>query len=100
MAETVLLPRQGNSVESCIILEWKKKEGERVSTGEAICEVETDKATFEVESTGDGVLRKRLVSEGDDVPVLAPIAIVGETSEDISTLLEDAGAGSDGGSGS
>lgn len=88
MAEVVLLPRQGNSVESCIILEWKKGEGESVSQGETICEVETDKATFEVESTASGVLRKQLVSEGDDVPVLDPIAVIGEAQEDISSLLE------------
>lgn len=92
MAETILLPRQGNSVESCIILEWKKQEGDTVSEGETICEVETDKATFEVEATASGVLRKHLVSEGDDVPVLAPIAIVGEPDEDISALLEEANA--------
>ncbi len=87
MAETVLLPRQGNTVESCIILEWKKQEGETVAEGEVICEVETDKATFEVESTASGVLRKQLVSEGDDVPVLDPIAVVGGADEDISELL-------------
>ncbi len=95
MAETVLLPRQGNTVESCIILEWKKQEGEQVAEGEVICEVETDKATFEVESTASGLLRKQLVSEGDDVPVLDPIAVVGGADEDISELL----TGSEGQSG-
>jgi pyruvate dehydrogenase E2 component (dihydrolipoyllysine-residue acetyltransferase) len=85
MATEVLLPKQGNSVESCIILEWKKEEGDTVTTGEPIVEVETDKATFEVESTADGVLLSRLVGEGDDVPVLAPIAIVGKPGEVPST---------------
>ena len=61
MAESILMPRQGNTVESCVILSWKKSEGESVSMGEVLCEVETDKATFEVEST---------FGEGDDVPVL------------------------------
>jgi len=81
MASEVLLPKQGNSVESCIILEWKKAEGDAVAAGEPIVEVETDKATFDVESTADGVLLSRLVGEGDDVPVLSPIAIIGEPGE-------------------
>lgn len=81
MASEVLLPKQGNSVESCIILEWKKAEGDAVAEGEPIVEVETDKATFDVESTAGGVLLSRLVNEGDDVPVLSPIAIIGEPGE-------------------
>ena len=84
MAVEVLMPRQGNTVESCIVLEWKKKEGDTVAAGEPICEVETDKATFEVEATGDGTLLKTFFEEGDDVPVLTPIAVIGETGEDIS----------------
>lgn len=83
MATEIVLPRQGNSVESCIILEWKKAEGDPVTTGEPIVEVETDKATFDVESTADGVLLARLVGEGDDVPVLSPIAIVGQSGESV-----------------
>ena len=55
MASEVLLPKQGNSVESCIILEWKKTEGDVVTSGEPIVEVDTDKATIDVESTADGV---------------------------------------------
>ncbi len=81
MASEVLLPKQGNTVESCIILEWKKAEGDVVAAGEPIVEVETDKATFDVESTVDGVLLSKLVGEGDDVPVLSPIAVIGEPGE-------------------
>lgn len=81
MASEVLLPKQGNTVESCIILEWKKAEGDVVAEGEPIVEVETDKATFDVESTADGVLLSKLVGEGDDVPVLSPIAVIGEPGE-------------------
>ena len=51
MASEILMPRQGQSVESCIIIEWKKQEGDPISEGDILCEVETDKATFEVEST-------------------------------------------------
>jgi len=49
MAIPVLMPRQGETVESCLILKWKKKEGDKVDIHEAICEVETNKAVFEVE---------------------------------------------------
>ena len=50
MASELLMPRQGNTVESCVILEWKKSEGDSVSPEDIVCEVETDKATFEVEA--------------------------------------------------
>ena len=93
MAEAILMPRQGNTVESCIILTWKKDEGSPVSEGESICEVETDKATFEVESTVSGVLLKRFFAEGDDVPVLTPIAAIGNEGEDVSHLAPAASGG-------
>ena len=83
MAQEILLPRQGNSVESCIIVEWKVAPGEQVAKGDVLVEVETDKATMEVESTADGVLLKQLVAPGDDVPVLDPIAVVGEAGEEV-----------------
>lgn len=83
MASEVLLPKQGNTVESCIIVQWKVSEGDPVKQGDVLMEVETDKATMDVESTADGVLLKQLVSEGDDVPVLDPIAIVGEPGEQV-----------------
>lgn len=88
MASEVLLPKQGNSVESCIIVSWKVDEGASVAKGDVLMEVETDKATMDVESTADGVLLRRLVAEGDDVPVLSPIAVVGEPGEAV-----DSGAG-------
>lgn len=81
MATEVLMPRQGQSVESCLILEWKKKEGDQVKTGDILCEVETDKATFEVEAPADGVLIKITRPQGSDVPVLTPIAYIGKTGE-------------------
>ncbi len=83
MATEVLMPRQGQSVESCLILAWKKNVGERVAKGDTLCEVETDKATFEIEAGTAGVLLAQLFKEGDDVPVLTPIAYIGETGEKI-----------------
>ena len=81
MVTPILLPQQGNTVETCLILEWKKKEGEEIKKGEVICEVETDKAVFEIESPSDGVLLKRFFNEGDDVRVLTNIAVVGDEGE-------------------
>lgn len=87
MAEKVLMPKQGNTVETCVLNQWLKKEGEEVKIGDAICEIETDKTTMMVESTVSGVVLKLLCEEGDDVPVQELIAIVGEKGEDISDLL-------------
>jgi pyruvate dehydrogenase E2 component (dihydrolipoamide acetyltransferase) len=84
MATEILMPKQGITVESCILLEWKKQEGDEVKASDVICEVETDKATFEVESEHEGTLLKLFFEEGADVPVLTPIAVVGQPGEDIS----------------
>jgi len=84
MAKEILMPRQGNTVESCILLEWRKQEGDAVKAGDILCEVETDKATFEVESDAEGTLLKILHQEEEDVPVLEPIAVIGEPGEDLS----------------
>ncbi len=91
MAEQIILPRQGQSVETCLILNWKKQEGQEVGEGEVLVEVETDKAAFEVESTATGTLLKILRQEGEDVPVLSPLAIVGQPGEDVSGLTAAAG---------
>ncbi|MEM7802312.1 MAG: 2-oxo acid dehydrogenase subunit E2, partial [Chloroflexota bacterium] len=86
MAKPILLPKQGNTVESCIILRWYKSIGDEISVGDLLCEVETDKATFEIESPERGVLIGRFFEEGDLVPVMTTIAAVGEAGEDGSAL--------------
>lgn len=86
MATEVLMPRQGQSVESCIIIEWKVAEGDTVTTGQALCEVETDKATFEVEATADGTMLGIFYPADADVDVLKVIAVIGQPGEDISAL--------------
>jgi pyruvate dehydrogenase E2 component (dihydrolipoamide acetyltransferase) len=73
-----------------VISNWRKQEGDTIKSGDVLFDVETDKLNNEVEATIDGVLRKILASDGT-VPVLAPVAIVGETDEDISELLKIAG---------
>lgn len=94
MATVVIMPKQGNTVESCIITAWKKKAGEQVSEGEVLAEVETDKALVEVESPATGTLLELFFAEGDDVPVLTNIAAIGEPGEDVSALRPD-GAGAE-----
>ena len=84
MASEIIMPRQGQSVESCIINQWTVKEGDRVNIGDIVCEVETDKATFEVESTANGTVLSLLYPSDADVEVLKPIALIGEPGEDIS----------------
>jgi pyruvate dehydrogenase E2 component (dihydrolipoamide acetyltransferase) len=86
MATEVLMPRQGQSVESCIIAGWKVKEGDTVAEGQALCEVETDKATFEVPSPASGTVLGLFYADGDDVPVLKIIAVIGTPGEDVSGL--------------
>ncbi|NRA37695.1 MAG: 2-oxo acid dehydrogenase subunit E2 [Planctomycetes bacterium] len=86
MATPVIMPKQGNSVESCIIVQWMKDVGETVAAGDALCEIETDKATFEVEAPAAGVLVARFFEADDDVPVLINIAVIGDAGEDVSAL--------------
>ena len=81
MAVEIVMPKQGQSVEACTIVAWHKQPGDPVSAGDVVCEIETDKATFEVESPADGVLLSHLVAEGEEAPVLTPIAAVGEEGE-------------------
>jgi pyruvate dehydrogenase E2 component (dihydrolipoamide acetyltransferase) len=86
------MPRQGNTVESCIIVRWKVAEGATVGSDQTLCEVETDKASFDVPAGASGILLKILRPEGDDVPVLAPIAVIGEKGEDWRQAVAASGA--------
>lgn len=89
MAEIVVMPKQGQSVESCIITELKKKTGNSVKKGEVLFSYETDKASFEEESPVDGVVLACFYDEGDEVPVLDNMMVIGEPGEDITTLLNE-----------
>ena len=87
MADQILMPKLGNSVETCLITEWLKSEGDSIAIGDVICTVETDKAAVDVEASAAGVLLKILYPEGEEVPVLKPIVIVGDAGEDISDVV-------------
>lgn len=81
MAVPVIMPRQGQSVESCIMGEWYRQVGEQVKTGDILFSYETDKATFEEEAKADGKLLAVFYTEGDEVPVLTNIAVIGKKGE-------------------
>ncbi len=81
MAVPVLMPRQGQSVETCILGQWYKAVGEEVSVGDILFSYETDKASFEEEAKEDGVLLATFFGEGDEVPVLTNVAVIGKRGE-------------------
>ena len=81
------MPRQGQSVESCIITAWHKKVGDKVAEGDILYSYETDKSAFDEPSLFTGTLLKVFCEEGDVVPCLDPVCIIGDPGEDISALL-------------
>jgi pyruvate/2-oxoglutarate dehydrogenase complex dihydrolipoamide acyltransferase (E2) component len=86
MATKVVMPSQGQSEEPATLVAWKYSEGDRVNKGDILCEVESDKATFEVEASDSGVLLKRLYRNGDLVPVLATIGFIGQPGKNSMNL--------------
>ncbi|MCP4458465.1 MAG: pyruvate dehydrogenase complex dihydrolipoamide acetyltransferase [Cytophagales bacterium] len=87
MAEVIRMPKMSDTMEEGVIATWLKKEGEEVSSGDVLAEVETDKATMELESYNDGILLHIGIKEKQSVPVDGVIAIIGEKGEDISALI-------------
>lgn len=86
MATAVIMPRQGQSVETCIITKWFKSKGEEVSAGDILLSYETDKAAFDLESPSDGILLDIFYNEGDEVPVLVNVAVIGTKGENITAF--------------
>ncbi len=95
MAEKIEMPKLSDTMEEGVIAKWNVKEGDKVNSGDVIAEVETDKATMEVEVFDSGTVLKILVAEGDAVPLGGTMAIIGEEGEDISGLLEETGTRSE-----
>ena len=83
MSQSILMPKLGNTVESVIIVAWHKGIGDSVAMGDVLCEVETDKASVEVEAEQEGILLAQLHEPGDEVPVLAPFAVLGKSGETV-----------------
>ena len=96
MAEHVLMTALSPTMEEGTIVAWKKNEGESVAAGDVLCEIETDKATMDYEATQEGTLLKIVRGEGSSAKVGDPIAVIGESGEDVADLVaqaEAAGAG-------
>lgn len=83
------MPKQGQSVETCIISSVNKKKGDTVKKGDVLFSYETDKASFEEESSIDGVVLESFYDEGDEVPVLDSMMIIGDEGEDYSALMSE-----------
>ena len=98
MAEVIRMPKMSDTMEEGVIASWLKKVGDKVESGDILAEVETDKATMELESFEDGTLLHIGVDESDSVPVDGVIAIIGEEGEDIEDLLKDIESGGSNGS--
>ena len=81
MAKPVIMPRLGQSVESCIIAHWIKNKGDNVKKGEVLLSYETDKAAFDLEAEDEGKLLEIFYNEGDEVPVLGNLAVIGTEGE-------------------
>ena len=92
MASRVVMPKLSDTMEEGRILRWLKSEGDAIETGQALAEVETDKATVEMEAYANGTIRKLVATEGQFVKVGDLIAIIGAPDEDISALVPAAGA--------
>jgi len=92
MATPIFMPRQGQSVESCILVEWLVKGGDSIKEGTPVANIETDKAVFEVESPAAGTVLDLFFEEGADIPVLTNIAAVGDEGEDVSGLRPEGAA--------
>ncbi len=84
MATAVIMPRQGQSVESCVITSWSKKVGDEVKVGDVLFSYETDKSSFDEEATVEGTLLAIFREEGEDVPCLENVCVIGNPGEDFS----------------
>src|SRR5204862_3950305 len=92
MATKVFMEALSPTMEEGRLVRWRKNEGDAVKSGDPIAEVETDKAIMELAARGDGVLRKRLIGEGDARPVGQLIAVIAPADENIDALVAGAGA--------
>ncbi len=90
MATKVIMPKLSPTMEEGQISRWLKKEGDKVSMGEPLAEIDTDKATMEMQALANGVLRKIVINEGQSAPLGQLIAVIGEPDEDIASLLSGA----------
>ena len=96
MAIAVEMPKMSDTMEEGVLVAWRVEEGDAVSAGDVIAEVETDKATMDLEAYDDGVLLKKVIAEGEAVPIGGLIAVLGKEGEDASGVLAQYEQGGDG----
>lgn len=89
MARIIELPQLSPTTDEAVFLKWVKRQGDPVSPGDIIAEVDTVKATLEIDVEEGGVLLRQLVREGDVLQSGAPLAIVGQRGDDLSALLQE-----------
>lgn len=87
MATAIVMPKAGNSVEECLLSKWRIKVGDVIAEKDIICDIETDKSAIEVEASAGGTVLALFGSEGDLIPVLQTIVVVGNPGEDFSALV-------------
>jgi len=87
MASQIVMPKMSETMEEGVVVKWLKREGDRVASGDALAEIETDKAVLELEATTGGVLYKILAQEDTKVPVGQLLAVIGVEGEDVSSLI-------------
>lgn len=91
MAQIIVMPALGNTVESCLISTWLVSVGDAIDANTVLCEIETDKSTMDVPAGASGTVLALLAAEGDEVPVKSPIVVVGAAGDDVEQALADAG---------
>ena len=87
MAQVIEMPKLSDTMAVGTVVKWHKTKGDTVSNGDILAEIETDKATMELENFDEGVLLDIIVEEGHEAPIGSPLAIVGDQNEDISSLI-------------
>ena len=92
MANVVIMPKQGQSVESCIVTEFKKKVGDKVAVGDVLFSYETDKASFEEESKVEGTVLACFFNDNDEIPVLTNVMVIGNEGESFAEFAPDGAA--------
>ncbi|MBL8099570.1 MAG: 2-oxo acid dehydrogenase subunit E2 [Anaerolineales bacterium] len=91
MAETISMPKLGFDMAEGTLIRWVKQVGDNINKGDVLAEIETDKATVEVESSASGVVLQHIVEQGTVVPVNAPIAVVGAAGEKVDAVVAESG---------
>lgn len=89
MAEVIRMPRMSDTMTEGVLVEWHKKVGDKVKPGDLLAEVETDKATMELESYNEGTILYLGVDKGKSVQVEGILAVIGKEGEDYKTALEN-----------